>query len=97
VRPEHRACQTRGSGRMGVGAQSGFEVAFQEFVYYAGPMIQLAYWLAMIVAALWAVTLLKRWVDFQTGAKGEAADSATPMVATAPAPDKAISIDEFVE
>jgi hypothetical protein len=80
---------------MGVGAQSGFEVAFQEFVYYAGPMIQLAYWLAMIVAALWAVTLLKRWVEFQTGAKAGATDTAVP--AAAPAPDKAISIDEFVE
>ena len=83
---------------MGIGAQSSFEVAFQEFVYYAGPIIQLAYWLAMIVAALWAVTLFKRWVEFQTSAKADVAESALPAVATAPAaPAKAISIDEFVE
>jgi hypothetical protein len=83
---------------MGVGPQSGFEVAFQEFVYYAGPMIQLAYWLVMIVAALWAVTLFKRWVEFQTGAGNEVAGSTAPMPTTAPAaPAKSISVDEFVE
>ena len=52
---------------IGGAAPSGFEQQFQEFIFYAGPIIQLVYWLAMIVAAIWAVTLLKRWVDFQVG------------------------------
>ena len=83
-----------------VGAQSGFEVAFQEFVFYAGPAIQLTYWLVMIVAALWAVTLFKRWVDFQTGVgRGvETADAPDPVVpAAAPASEKPVSVEEFVE
>ncbi|MFU8891865.1 MAG: hypothetical protein ACNA76_09520, partial [Anaerosomatales bacterium] len=88
----------RGSGRMGIGVQSGFEAAFQEFVFYAGPIIQLAYWLVMIVAALWAVTLFKRWVEYQTGVKADAVDAALPTGATTPtAPATSISVDEFVE
>jgi len=83
-----------------VGAQSGFEVAFQEFVFYAGPAIQLTYWLVMIVAALWAVTLFKRWVDFQTGAGrgAETADTPDPVApAATPASEKPVSVEEFVE
>ena len=84
-----------------VGAQSGFEAAFQEFVYYAGPVIQLAYWLVMIVAALWAVVLFKRWVDFQTGAGKTEGASESPAGASAPvtamSQDKPVSVDEFVE
>ncbi|MDT8434256.1 MAG: hypothetical protein RQ731_05820 [Anaerosomatales bacterium] len=80
---------------MGVGAQSGFEVAFQEFVFYAGPIIQLAYWLVMIVAALWAVTLFKRWVEYQTGVKADAAGTDAGSAPTATATP--VSVDEFVE
>jgi hypothetical protein len=81
-----------------VGVQSGFEVAFQEVIYYAGPIIQLGYWLVMIVAALWAVTLFKRWVDFQTGAGGPGDDAAAAADVPAPAaPEKPVSVEEFVE
>lgn len=83
-----------------VGTQSGFEVAFQEFVFYAGPAIQLTYWLVMIVAALWAVTLFKRWVDFQTGAgrNVESPDVPAPVgPAAAPTSEKPVSVEEFVE
>ncbi len=81
-----------------IGAQSGFEATFQEFIFYAGPVIQLAYWATMIVVALWAVTLFKRLVDFKTGADKSAPGAETPVVdAAAPArPDKP-SVDEFVE
>jgi hypothetical protein len=85
---------------MGVGAQSGFEVAFQEFVFYAGPAIQMTYWLVMIAAALWAVTLFKRWVDFQTGAGRDVEKAVTPDAcapAATPAQEKPVSVDEFVE
>ncbi len=84
---------------MPVGPQSGFDVVFQEVVYYAGPIIQLGYWLVMIVAALWAVVLLKRWVDFQTGASRPADTPApgAPAARSASPSEKAISVDEFVE
>ncbi|MBE0418481.1 MAG: hypothetical protein IBX63_12075 [Coriobacteriia bacterium] len=86
---------------MPIGAQSGLEVAFQEVIYYAGPIVQLGYWLVMIVAALWAVTLFKRWVDFQTCANGTAEEAGRTGAAAAPAapaaPEKPVSIEEFVE
>jgi len=82
-----------------VGATGGFEAQFQEFVYYAGPIIQLMYWLVMIVAALWAVVLFKRGVDFQTGAKAEETKSASsaPAAPAASAPEKPVDVDKFVE
>ena len=79
-----------------MGGPTGFEAAFQEIVFYAGPIIQLSYWLVMIVAVLWAVTLFKRWVEFQTGAKADAADAAADTPA-APAAREPVSVDEFVE
>lgn len=89
-----------------IGAPSGFEAGFQEFVYYAGPVLQLAYWLTMIVASLWAVTLLKRWVEHQTKQRVEALkpqDSREALAGEGPlrgrpsAGDTAISVDEFVD
>jgi len=89
-----------------IGAQSGFEATFQEIVFYAGPIIQLAYWLVMIVAALWAVTLFKRWVAFQTGAGPETTQAETLDANSADASNEAaasrsgeqtVSVDEFVE
>lgn len=81
-----------------IGAQSGFEATFQEFIFYAGPIIQLAYWVTMIVAALWAVTLFKRWVDFGTGSAKSASGANTPVMdAAAPARPDTPSVDEFVE
>lgn len=87
---------------MPVGPQSGFDVAFQEFVFYAGPIIQLTYWLVMIVAVLWAVTLFKRWVDHQIGVRADepAHDAASSGASATPptaASQKPISVDEFVE
>jgi len=80
---------------------SGFEAQFQQFVYYAGPMLQIALWLVMIVAAIYALVLFKRLVDFQTGA-GKPAKS--DDVASAPSAetkksksDDAIKVEEFVE
>ena len=75
------------------GAQSEFAVRFQEFVFYAGPIVQILYWLVVAVAAVAAVALLKRWVDHQTGAARPAADDAAVPAERAPA----INVDEFVE
>lgn len=87
---------------MGVGATSGFDVWFQEFVFYAGPIIQLLFWLAMIVAAFWAVMLFKRLVDFQTGSRTAAVDEPVALdsepATKAEKPAKpAIDVEEFVE
>ena len=84
---------------MGVGATSGFDVWFQEFVFYAGPIIQLVFWLAMIVAAFWAVMIFKRLVDFQTGSRMAVLDEPAVVeseLATKPA-KPAIDVEEFVE
>jgi len=77
-------------------APTGFEQQFQQFVYYAGPILQLVYWLAMIVAALWAVALFKRWVEFQTGAAGgEAVDAEVSSAGVKV--DEAVKVEDFVE
>jgi hypothetical protein len=79
-----------------VGATGGFEAQFQEFVYYAGPIVQLLYWIVLMAAAVWAVLLFKRWVDFQTGAKR--GDTATPAQDdSAGRTSTPINVDEFVE
>jgi len=81
---------------------SGFEAQFQQFVYYAGPILQITLWLVMIVVAIYAVVLFKRLVDFQTGAK-KVADAPVLAAPVAPAEEKkakkedAIKIEEFVE
>lgn len=72
-----------------VGAQSGFAVAFQEFIYYAGPIVQILYWVVLAVAAIYAVVLLKRLVDHKTGGVAtKAADTVT---------GEPVRVDEFVE
>ncbi|PKQ09987.1 MAG: hypothetical protein CVT69_02055 [Actinobacteria bacterium HGW-Actinobacteria-9] len=75
-------------------APAGFEAQFQEFVYYAGPIIQLLYWVVMIIAALWAVLLIKRWVDFQTRTHDEAA---APVLEAEKPKREPIQVEEFVE
>ncbi len=77
---------------MPIGVQSDFELAFQEFVFYAGPIVQLLYWIVMIVAVLWAVKLLKRWVDFRTSDVSARSDAQAKSE-----PEEPISIEEFVE
>jgi len=76
-----------------VGAPAGgFEAQFQEIIFYVGPVLQLVYWLAMIVAAIWAVTLFKKWVEFQIGDSGaDASDESTKSA------DGSIKVEEFVE
>lgn len=83
---------------------SGFEAQFQQFVYYAGPMLQIALWLVMIFAAIYALVLFKRLVDFQTGAgKPAKSDDAVSASTEASAEtkkskkDDAIKVEEFVE
>ena len=76
-----------------VGAQSEFAYRFQEFVFYAGPIVQILYWVTLAVAAVVAVVLLKRWVDFQTGAATSAAEEdVRSSERSAP-----VNVDEFVE
>lgn len=82
---------------------SGFEAQFQQFVYYAGPMLQIALWLVMIFAAIYALVLFKRLVDFQTGGGKTSSDKAASVSAEVTAEpkkakkDDAIKVEEFVE
>lgn len=71
-------------------AATGFDAWFQQFMYYAGPTIQVLYWVAMVVISIWAVMVFKRWVDFQTGVAAK--DAGADSVASEP-----IKIEEFVE
>lgn len=81
-------------------APSGFDAMFQQVVYYAGPILQISLWIVMMVAAIYAVILFKRLVDFQTGA-----NKAIELNAIAPQADQAkkdkksdaIKIEDFVE
>lgn len=80
---------------------SAFEAQFQQFVYYAGPILQIALWLVMIVVAIYAVLLFKRLVDFQTGA-GKADEVVVPVETKVIEAKKAnredaVKIEEFVE
>jgi len=81
---------------------SAFEAQFQQFVYYAGPILQITMWIVMIVVAIYAVVLFKRLVDFQTGG-GKKADDVVTVAPSLPAEEKkakkedAIKIEEFVE
>ncbi|MCL4079358.1 hypothetical protein MX659_07150 [Coriobacteriia bacterium Es71-Z0120] len=62
---------------------SGAANGFEQFVYYAGPIIQMLYWIVMAVAAVSAVLLLKRWVDHATrdaSASGDGAEADEPTV-----------------
>ena len=77
---------------MMMGEPSGFEAWFQEFIFYAGPIMQMVYWLVMAVAAVGAVLLFKRWVDCATGGGRDARDATASEAAAEPVP-----IDEFVE
>lgn len=61
--------------------------AFETFVQYAGVILQLLYFVAMIViafAAVWAAITFRRYVNHVTG-RG------------APNAEKGVNVDEFVE
>lgn len=85
-------------------AASGFEAQFQQFIYYAGPVLQIALWLVVIFCSIYAVLLFKRLVDFQTG-KVQATESAvetkgegdTGSETKKAKKDEAIKVEEFVE
>jgi|GEM_PF-1388526 len=85
-----------------VGASSQFAADFNEFMYYAGPILQLMYWIIIAVAAVFAAWQFKRYVDHVVGGKSarsargveDAAASESGQVAS----DKTeIDIDKFVE
>ncbi|MBS3956545.1 MAG: hypothetical protein KGZ40_03310 [Clostridiales bacterium] len=76
-----------------IGAQSDFAVRFQEFVFYAGPIVQMLYWIVVAGAALYAVLLLRRHMSAHfAGGKELPGASRSPAPETAP-----VSVDEFVE
>jgi Ca2+/H+ antiporter len=83
-----------------VAQQSGLEAWINQYgniIYFFG---QLAFWLALAVAAVYAVVLFKRLVDHQTGAAAaKAAEKAAGDSAQAgkPKADEPVKIDEFVE
>ncbi len=82
-------------------APAGFEAQFQQFVYYAGPILQILMWVVMIVAVIYALVLFKRLVDFQTGRTKVAHAEEAPALEVAqskkPAKADAIKVEEFVE
>lgn len=42
---------------------AGFQAQFREFIFYVGATLQLFYWLALPVIAIWAVLIFKRAAD----------------------------------
>ncbi|MDP2232425.1 MAG: hypothetical protein Q8K89_02225 [Actinomycetota bacterium] len=78
----------------GLSAPSGFQAQFQEFMYYAGPIIQILFWVVIAAAAIWACVIFKRYVAFQMGA-GSTMSGADE--GAAPASEKTVSVEEFVE
>lgn len=76
-------------------APSGFEAFWQNIVLsYAAPMLQIVLWVAQIAFFIYAMVLLKRYVDHMVGAKGASAAAADS--ADVPAADS-VDIDKFVE
>lgn len=71
-------------------ATNGFAEGFQKFVYYAGPIVQMLYWIVVAAAAVWAVLLLKRWVDHVTSRGQEAGVGQT-------ADEPTVDVEPFVE
>ncbi|MBA4371031.1 MAG: hypothetical protein C0418_05585 [Coriobacteriaceae bacterium] len=69
-------------------AGSGFQIQFQQFIFYAGSIVQLLYYVAMPAVAVMAYLQFKRWVDAQVPAVEKPA---------ALAEDASVSVDEFVE
>jgi hypothetical protein len=83
-----------------VAQQSALEAWINQYgniIYFFG---QLAFWLALGVAAIWAVILFKRFVDHQTGAaqaKAEAKAATSASSSSETSADAPVKIDEFVE
>jgi predicted signal transduction protein with EAL and GGDEF domain len=47
---------------------AGFQQQFQQFMYYAGPIVQIIFWAGMLVIALLAYLQFKRLVDARVAA-----------------------------
>jgi hypothetical protein len=83
-----------------VAQQSALEAWINQYgniVYFFG---QLAFWLALAVAAVYAVVLFKRLVDHQTGAaaaKAAEQAAADTVKGGSSKADEPVKIDKFVE
>jgi len=71
----------------GLSGPTGFAATFQSFMYYAGPIAQVLFWLVVGIAAIWATLIFKRYVDFMTGGASPKAGSKTETV----------DVEKFVE
>lgn len=72
------------------GQTPAFQQQFQQFMFYAGPILQILYWIILSVAALWATLLFKKLVGLKAVELGvEEASSAQS--------DEKVSVDQFVE
>jgi hypothetical protein len=78
-----------------------FQLYFQQFMYYAGPIVQLLFWIAIAAAAIYAVILFKKFVQLKAIEVGVdavvAADALEDKAETTAAADTKVSVDEFVE
>jgi len=72
-----------------VGASSQFAADFNEFMYYAGPILQLMYWIIIAAAAVFAAWQFKRYVDYVVGSKSARSKGSSDATD--------IDIDKFVE
>jgi hypothetical protein len=73
-------------------AAATFQQQFQEVMYYAGPIIQLAYWLGMLLFVGYAVAIYKTYTNHmmgvgKAGEKKQQADQGSG----------AVKVEEFVE
>ncbi len=71
-----------------------FAQKFQEFMFYAGPIIQLAYWLGLLLFIGYAVWIYKTYTNYLMG-KGKA--GAMKTTAADQSADTSVKVEEFVE
>lgn len=80
---------------------TGFEAFWQMYVLtYGAPILQLSLWVVQIFVFIYAIMLLKRYVDFVTGraaADSDAADAVAEKAAAAKPKSEAVKVEEFVE
>ncbi len=74
----------------GAVSTGGFQLQFQNFMYYAGPIVQILFWVVLGVAAIWATLIFKRYVDFMMGKT-----PAAKAVASKSVDD--VAVEEFVD
>jgi len=86
-------------------APTGFELFWQTYVLqYGAPVLQMLLWAVQIIVFIYAIVLLRRWVNHATGATAaaQAVKEAAPLPgvgqpeAVQPA-EEPINVDEFVE